>query len=76
MNSVRFRNTASYATVWIADQRATLSVDGGIHEVEQQNIIQRHYFQIKGVWLTMPGGFRIFGQRFLRLLFREENLPQ
>ena len=38
MKATGLLNTASYATVRIRDQRAALSVDRRIHEVEQVSI--------------------------------------
>ena len=39
MNATGLLNTASNTTVGISDQRAALSVDGRIHEVEQVSIV-------------------------------------
>src|SRR6267154_3788546 len=39
MNATRSLNAASNATVRITDQRPALSIDGGVHEVEQVSIV-------------------------------------
>src|SRR4030081_2155350 len=39
MDATGLLNTASNATVGISDQRAALSIDGGVHEVEQVSIV-------------------------------------